>query len=169
MRSLYLILLFIIHLNAEDAMLLNAHMRLIPKIMYLSNAADSSLMLGVVYSEGRKTTAEKIVSGIQQNYKGLIAEKSFKIMAIPFNELKKYPMLSFLYVTKMDSNTVINVADWALSNSIPTFSYDYKNLDHGILGTITIERNAVIYINKEVLKSGKFQINKSLLEMAKLI
>lgn len=169
MRALFLSILFILNLYGEDALLLNAHMRLIPKIMYLCNSNNAPLVLGIVYSDGRKSTAEKMVSDINTYYKGEIADRPFKAIALSVNDLKKSQNLTFIYFTKMDTASVIQTANWSLSNNIPTFSYDLKNLEHGVLGTISIERNAVIYLNKDILKSGKFQMNKSLLEMAKLI
>lgn len=155
--------------KGEETLLLNTQIKLIPKIMYLNEPKNSSLLLGIVYDDGRKGMAERIVSDINNYYKGFIGDKSLKVLALSVNELKKHPQLTFIYLIKMEDSSAIQTATWSLSNAVPAFSYDIENLDHGILGTIAIERNAVIYINKETLKAGRFQLNKSLLEMAKLI
>ncbi len=164
--------LFSVH--AEDAILLNAHIRMIPKIMALdtqalSHSPSGKAILGVVYDDNRKNNAKKIADEINRNYNGNVGVLPFVAIPISVDELVIRRDIAFAYLIDMNKISVNRVAAWGNSNNSPTFSYNAQNLDLGILGTIVIERSTVIYINKNVLKAGKFRFNNSLFQIARLV
>ena len=161
-------------LYAEDTFLLNAHIRMIPKIMsldtqVLSHNPSGKAILGIVYDDNRKNNAKKIADEINNNYNGNVGTIPFIAVPISVNELVIRRDIAFAYLIDMSQTSAYRVASWSISSNCPTFSYNSDNLDVGILGTIVIERNAVIYINKNVLKAGKFRFNDSLFQIARLI
>ncbi len=174
MRILFFLLLAFLTLQAEDELLLNAHIKMIPKIMALdtrlsSKATSIKPVLAIVYEGNRKRIAENIADEITLIHKGKVANLSFTTMVVSVDELLLQRGISFVYVTKMGDSSVRKIGTWGVSNSIPTFSYDVSNIDNGILGSIAIERSTVIYINKTVLKEGKFRFNDTLFQIARLV
>lgn len=173
MLRLWLILSFLsLLIHAEDSVLLNAHIKMIPKIMVLdlkTGSKSTNTLLAIAYESNRKELAQNIADEINQIYNGKVGNLNFVAVALSVDELLTRNDLSFVYLTTLSSRSVDKVAAWGLSNSIPTFSYNVSDLEHGILGSITIERSTVIYINKNVLKEGKFHFNDALFQLARLI
>lgn len=174
MRILFFLILAFLTLKAEDTLLLNAHIKMIPKIMALdtrlsSRATSIKPVLAIVYEGNRKRIAENIADEITLVHNGKVANLSFTTMVLSVDELLLQRGISFVYLTKMSDASVRKIGTWGVSNSIPTFSYDISNIDNGILGSIAIERSTVIYINKTVLKEGKFRFNDTLFQIARLV
>lgn len=174
-RLLVLLLLLALSIaKAEDPLLLNAHIRMIPKIMFLdaqvsSRNADDKVVLGVIYTGNRKSSAKKIAEDINSYHNSKIGSFAFMATAISVDELLTRSDIAFAYLIEMDDASIKRVASWGISHSIPTFSYDPNALDLGILGSISIERTMVIYLNKRVLKAAKFHFHSSLFQIAKLV
>lgn len=158
--------------HAEDTLLLNTHIKIIPKIMMLdlklASKSDTAI-LAIVYETNRKNLAQNIADAINQNYNGKVGNLNFIATPVTVDDLLIRKDVSFAYLTSMSNRSVDKVATWAISSSIPTFSYDLTDLEHGILGSIVIERSTIIYINKNVLKEGKFRFNDTLFQLARLI
>lgn len=160
--------------KAEEQFLLNAHIRMIPKIMSLDtqigvHSPSGKAILGVIYDKNRKNSAKKIADDINAFHNGKIGTLLFTATAISADELVTRNDIAFVYLIEMQNSSVSKIASWGVSNSIPTFSYDPEDLDLGVLGSIAIERSTVIYLNKNVLKSAKFRFNDSLFQIAKLV
>jgi len=173
-RSIVLILAIMLFGHAEENVLINAHIRMIPKIMALnaqvsSDNTSKTSLLGIVYEGSHKSNAQAIADKINQYYNGKVANLMFNAVAISVDDLMKQHDIAFVYVTATSTSTVTRIGAWGISNTIPTFSYDTSALEHGILGSIAIERTTVIYINKNVLKAGKFRFNDTLFQIARLI
>lgn len=159
---------------AEDSLLLNTHIRMIPKIMALdtqalSHSSSGKAVLSVVYDENHKNSAKKVADEINTDYDGHIGILPFVAIAISVDELMLRHDIAFVYLVEMRNSSVRRVAPWGILNSVPTFSYNSENLDLGILGAIAIERSTVIYLNKNVLKEGKFRFNDTLFQIARLV
>lgn len=173
MLRLWLILSFLaLFIHAEDSVLLNAHIKMIPKIMLLdlkTGSKSTNAILAIAYDSNRKVLAQNIADEINQIYNGKVGNLNFVAVALSVDELLVRNDLSFVYLTVLTNRSVDKIAEWGLLNSVPTFSYNVSDIDRGILGSITIERSTVIYINKNVLKEGKFHFNTALFQLARLI
>lgn len=173
-RILILFLILFLSVQAEDALLLNSHIKMIPKIMALDThlslkSYSTKPVLAIVYEGNRRNNAQKIVDEINFSHNGKVANVSFSTVALSVDELLVRQDISFAYITKMSTLSIRKIAAWGINNTIPTFSYDISNLEDGILGSIAIERSTVIYINKTALKEGKFRFNDTLFQIARLI
>jgi uncharacterized membrane protein len=173
-RLLTLLITALFTVHAEDTILLNAHIRMIPKIMALDTQALShnpsgKATLAIVYDNNRRNNAKKIADEINNNYNGNVGVLPFVAIPLSVDELVIRRDIAFTYLIDMSKISVNRVAAWGSINNIPTFSYNAQNLDLGILGTIVIERSTVIYINKNVLKAGKFRFNDTLFQIARLV
>lgn len=172
-RYVLLLLLGFLLAEAEDPILLNAHIRMIPKIMALDTKITSKFSynkatLAVIYDNNRKVNAQKIAGDMQQYYNGKVADIPFTAIALSVDELMKRDDIAFAYLTQMATPSIKKVAKWGTNNSIATFSYNAGDLELGILGSIVIERSTVIYINKNVLKLGNLRFNDTLFQIVKL-
>lgn len=171
MKILFALLVTWVMLNGDDSVLIDTHIRMIPKIMALdtkNQSKSSKATLAIVYEGNRKSLAYSIADKINQNYNGKVANLPFSAIALSVDELFSRDNVSFAYVTKMSEKSVKKIAQWGIENTIPTFSYEHSDLENGILGSIAIERFTVIYINKPVFKEGKFRFNEALFQIARL-
>ncbi|MFY9142033.1 hypothetical protein [Sulfuricurvum sp.] len=172
-RSVLILLLGFLLAEAEDPILLNAHIRMIPKIMALDTKITSKFTLNkanlaVIYDNNRKANAQKIADDMVQYYNGKVADIPFATIVLSADELANRHDIAFIYLTQMSTPSIKKVAKWGSTNSIATFSYNVGDLELGVLGSITIERSTIIYINKNVLKLGNLRFNDTLFQIAKL-
>jgi hypothetical protein len=169
-RYFLLLLIGFMFTHAEDTILMNAHIRMIPKIMALDTTLShkNPIILAIVYDDGRKAYAQKVADEIIQHHNGKVTNISFSTIVLSVDELITRRDVTFAYLIQSSAQSTKKVASWGISNSIPTFSYDVNGLEFGILGSIAIERSTVIYINKEALKLGKFRFNDTLFQLARL-
>lgn len=173
----FLLLLFIVYFvgSTDESFVLNAHIRMIPKIMALdtrlsSKSPSSKAILAVVYDTNQKNTAYSIAEQINKTHNGKVSNISFTAAAYTFDEMTEHRDIAFIYIVpRSNVQLVKKVAAWGILNSIPTFSYDVTDLEYGILGSISIERSTVVYINKNTLKEGKFRFNDILFQIARII
>jgi hypothetical protein len=175
MRFFALLMILSFLLRAEDLVLLNTHIKMIPKIMaldtqFLSKNSSNQAILGIIYADNHRAKAKAIADDMNQYYNGKVANIPFVAIAISVDELMGRRDVAFVYVTQMSEASTARIGAWGISNGIPTFAYDTSALEYGgILGSIAIERNTVIYISKSALKTGKFHLNNTLLQIARLI
>lgn len=173
-RLFVILVIGVLTVNAEDPVLLNTHIRIIPKIMALdthalSHNSSSKAILGIVYDDNRKNTAKKLADEFNIYYNGSVGALPFVAIAISVDDLMTRHDVAFVYLLEMTKDSVSRVAPYGILNSIPTFSYDLQDLELGILGAVAIERNTIIYLNKNVLKAGKWYFNDALFQIARLV
>lgn len=159
--------------RAEDPVLLEAQVRMIPKIMALdtriaSRTPNGRAVLAIVYDH-KKATAQKFADTINRLYGGRVASLNFTALPLSSEEIAEHPEIAFAYLTPMSVSAVRRVAQWGQSQSVPVFSYDAGNLDNGILGAVAIERSTVIYLNRNVMRNGRFIFDDSLLQIARYV
>jgi len=175
MRSLLLLLIIYIVGVADESFVLNAHIRMIPKIMALDTRLSSKspsfkATLAVVYDTNQKNAAFSIAEQINKVHNGKVSNLAFSATAYSFDELVERRDIAFIYIVpRCNSQLIKKVAVWGIVHSVPTFSYDVTDLEYGILGSIAIERSTVVYINKNTLKEGKFRFNDILFQIARII
>jgi hypothetical protein len=175
MRIFLLLLIGYFSLLAHESLIINTHIRMLPKIMALdsrlaSKSDSSKIIFAVVYDSNRKSDAHAIVDEINKVHNGKVSNIPFTAIALSANEVTERRDISFVYITqKCSTKMVKKIASWGIENSIPTFSYDVSDLEYGVLGSVAIERNAIIYINKNTLKEGKFHFDGTLYQIARLI
>jgi hypothetical protein len=174
MRIIFLLFLGLFVAIADDSFLLNAHIRMLPKIMALdtrlSKTPTSKAIFAVAYDVTRKTNAQFIADEINKFHNGKISNIPFTAVALSIEEITERKDIAFVYVIQRCSpKSLKKVAEWGINNSVPTFSYDVADLEYGLLGSIAIERSSIIYINKNTLKEGKFHFDKTLYLIARLV
>ncbi len=174
MRIFLLIFITFFSIHAEDTLLLNTHIKMVPKIMALDTRLATKIsankpILGIIYEGNRKNIAHTIANEITQQHNGKVANITFSTIVLSVDELPSRRDISFVYLTQMSTSSARKIALWGIDNNIPTFSYNASDLEEGVLGSIAIERSTIIYINKTTLKKGKFRFNDTLFQIARLI
>lgn len=170
-----LVFSFLFHLAyAEDTVLLNTHIRMIPKIMaldaqVLSHNSSGKAILAVVYDDNHKNSAVQIAEEMNSYHNGKVGPLPFIAVALSIEDLLTHRDIAFAYTTPMSSTSITHLAKWGIMYNVPTFSYDPSDLEYGILGSIVIERNTIIYISKNALKTGKFRFNNALFQIVRLV
>jgi hypothetical protein len=159
-------------LHGEQSMLLETQIKIIPKIMALNTkiaTKTSKAILGVVYDNGFQSKANDIVRAINTLYGGKIGRVSFEAVAVSVEELSQERKIDFVYMSSVSDESAKRCASWGASMRVPVFAYDVSDLENGVLGSISIERNTVVYISKSVLKAAQFEFNDSFYQIARLI
>lgn len=173
-KVFFTLLLLFSFLHGQNNLLLDTHIRMIPKIMALdtklvSKSGSKKIELAIIYDDERKKLATEIASEINRHYNNKVGNITFSASAVSSNELIEHRDIDFIYTIALTSPSLKKVAQWGLRNGIPTFSDDINGLDNGILGSIAIERSTVIYLSKSALKEGKFRFNESLFQIVRLV
>lgn len=166
--------LFFCNAGAEDSILLNADIRMIPKIMaldtqLLSKTKSNKVILAVVYENRQSHEAKSFAERMNVYHNGKVANIPFSAVAVSSDELLSLHDLGCIFLMPMHPQTTAKITAWAASNSIPSFSYNVADLDNGALGSINIERQTVIYISKKVLKRSNLRFNDTLFQIARLV
>lgn len=174
MFRFFLPLLLCTLLHGEEEVLMEAHIRMIPKIMALNTRiaalpSANKAVLGIIYDKTRKASAYKVADSINRLYNGKVASLSFIATPLSSDELVERRDVAFAYLMPMSATSTRRIGAWGTLHSIPTFSYDPDALESGILGAIAIERETVIYLNKTAIKNGRFRFDDSLLQMARYV
>ncbi|MDP2851346.1 MAG: hypothetical protein Q8M43_00320 [Sulfuricurvum sp.] len=175
MRILFLFFIGFFIAEADQSFLVNTHIRMLPKIMALdthlaSKAASSKIIFAIVYDSNKKANAQSIADEMNRVHNGKISTISFTAVALSVEELMVRKETAFVYlIQQCNSQSVKKVAAWGIANTVPTFSYDVNDLEFGILGSISVERSTIVYINKNTLKEGKFRFNDTLFQIARLV
>lgn len=173
-KIIFALLILFSSIYAQNNLLLNTHIRMIPKIMALdmklvAKSGSEKIQLAIVYDDDRKKIATEIASEINRYYNNKIGSITFIAFPLSSNELIDHRDISFIYTIALSTYSLKKVALWGIRNSVPTFSDNMDGLEEGILGSIAIERSTVIYLSKSVLKEGKFRFNDSLFQIARLV
>lgn len=175
MRIIFLLFMTFFLAFATDPFIVNAHIRMLPKIMALdthltSKSDPAKKIFAVVYDSNQKAEAQSIADEINKVHNGKVSTISFTAIAVSSNELIERKDIAFVYVMhKCSPKDLKKIASWSIENSIPVFSYDVSDLEYGILGSIAIERSTVIYVNKKSLKEGKFRFDEALYHIARFV
>ncbi|MDD2838576.1 MAG: hypothetical protein PHX59_06430 [Sulfuricurvum sp.] len=172
---LFIILVFqFLAIHAEDSVLLNANIRMIPKLMaldtqILSKTKSDKVILAVVYEGKRNREAKEIAEQMNKYYNGKVANIAFNAVAVSADDFFSLRNIGCIFVTPMNFQITSKIAAWASANSIASFSYNVSDLDEGILGSISIERQTFIYISKKTLKQSNIRFNDILFQVARLV
>lgn len=175
MRILAILLITFSLAFASDPLIINAHVRMLPKIMALdtrlsSKTDTSKKIFAVVYDGYQKSEAQSIADAINKTHNGKVSTLSFSAISLSTNELIERKDIAFVYVIqKCNPKSLKKIASWGIENSIPTFSYDVADLEYGILGSIAIERTSIIYISKKNLKEGKYHFDEALYQITRFV
>lgn len=159
-------------LVAENILLLDTQIKMIPKIMALDSDINqyndtSTAMLGIVYDDGRSKFATNVAEKINLYYKGKVGSLKFTAVAIHIDELSARRDLSFVYLLDASQSSILQAIAISKEKKIPSFVYNIADLSLGALGSISIERSTIITLNKNTLKSGNYHFNDALYQMAR--
>lgn len=174
-RFFILFILTLFAAGADDSLLQNTHIRMIPKIMALdtrlsAKTTSPKAILAIVYDSNRRVYAENIADTINLLYNNKVSNIPFSAIAFSVDEILGRRDIAFVYLPQSGkTQSVKKIASWGIVNTVPTFSYDANDLENGILGSIVIERSTVVYINKNTLKEGQFRFNDILFQIARLV
>lgn len=168
-----LLLLKIVAAYSYNDVLLEAQVTMFPKILLLDTKlseklVEGKIILGIVYQPNDKATAERIASLIEQRYHGSFDQYRYKIALVPFSEVAQEGEVSAYYVLNSPSD-IEDVAAISKKKGIITFAYDSENLKRGLLLSLMLEKNTVLYLNQKNLNRKKIDFVVLLLQIVKFI
>ncbi|MCX6073388.1 MAG: hypothetical protein NTY39_03635 [Campylobacterales bacterium] len=171
-RLLLLTFWFVPFLFAENTLLLDTQIRMIPKIMALNTdilrrSSSSDIILGVISDQ--KGFSSAVANKINNYYKGQVGNLKFTTEAITLSEFLARRDLSFVYLLDASQSTIVQAITISKEKKVPSFVYNIGDLPLGALGSISIERSTIITLNKNVLTSGNYHFNDALYQMARWI
>jgi len=172
LRLLLLSFCLVPFLFAENSLLLDTQIRMIPKIMALNTdilrkSSSSDIILGVISDQ--KGFGSAVATKINDYYKGQVGNLKFTAEAITTAELSTRRDLSFVYLLDASQSSILQAISISKEKTIPSFVYNISDLPLGALGYISIERSTIITLNKNTLKSGNYHFSDALYQMARWI
>lgn len=152
-------------------LLIKAQSSIFPKILLLDKKLNEKLIDGkIIYAiacdDNDYQTAIQIRNLIWDKYKNRLGEYELEIKVIKFSDLSEKTKATAIYALNSDEG-IGKVSRLAERRSIMTFSYDIKNLKHGFLLSLMVEKSTVIYLSKQNLQNHKVDFVDSLYQIVK--
>jgi len=174
-KAIFFLLVFvnIVYGFNYDDVSLKAQASIFPKILLLDKKLDEKLVDGkivytIVYDKNDYNTAVKISELIKSKHMKHLDKYAYKINIVEFSDLSSDTQATAIYALNSDDK-IQKVAKIANEKGIATFSYDIKNLRHGLLFSLMIEKSITLYLNRANLLKSKVDFVDSLLQMVKFI
>ncbi|NPA29269.1 MAG: hypothetical protein GXO33_03700, partial [Epsilonproteobacteria bacterium] len=118
-----------------DTLLLQAQAKIYPKLLMLKAnlpVATRPVRLVVVARQEERQRAEEVVQMIARLYHGKIGGFPFETEVTTYKELERFPKAyDALYLLKGEARQIAAAVEIARWINVPTFVYDYKDLEKG--------------------------------------
>jgi hypothetical protein len=132
--------------------------------------SKSPIKILIAYDYEDEDTAELSVKILQKKFNGNLNNHPVIVTITPFDKLDGSASYHFIYSLKGSLSQLKKVRNTVNSSGAVTALYEADKLqDSDILLSILIERTPVILINAKVLRSGRYLLPDSLLEIARII
>jgi hypothetical protein len=130
-----------------DKILVDAQLSILPQIISLNK--DNRIFNGkynIVVISPTKDISEYMKSKIKAT--------NIDIISANISDYSKYNS-SIYYIYNISPNDLNKVAQHSKMNKVPVFVYDMADLEDGGLISLSIEKKAIIYLNRDVLRDTK--------------
>ena len=159
--------------NYND-LLLKAQTTIFPKVMLMdkkikNKLIDNKIIYIIVYDEGDYETALHVKEYIENTFKKHMDTYPYEVNLVEFSQLSVDTKASAFYVLKSSTKNIKKAVNIAHQKKIISFSYDINNLRYGLLFSLIIEKNTVLYLNKEYLHTNNIDFVDFLLQTVKFI
>lgn len=163
-----------IYAYTYNEMLVKAQASIFPKILLLDKKLNQKLInnkivLLIAHDSSDKEEAINIQNIFISEYKKHLSKYKLKVKTIEFSEVTSYTQATAIYTLYSDTQIINKVAYIAFSKGIISFAYDINNLKQGILLSLALEKNTVIYLNKKNLNNNGINFINSFYEIVKFI
>ena len=172
MRALLLLFLLTSALfaNSYSELLIKAQSEIFPKLLLLDTKLGTKLVGGevvytIVYESEDKKTAEAVQQEILRRYGSGLGDYRLKVELLDVADLGNEIDASAVYVLNVGQH-IRDVVDAAIAGGAMTFSYDFNNLNNGVLLSMMIEKFTVLYLNVDSLKSYPVDFVDSIYQIA---
>ena len=172
MRALILFLLFTSALfaNGYSELLIKAQSEIFPKLLLLDTKLDAKLVGGevvytIVYEDEDAKTAEAVRQEILARYGKGLGDYRLRVELLDVADMGAKIDASAVYVLNVGER-IVDVVNAAIAGGAMTFSYDFKNLNNGVLLSMMIEKFTVLYLNVDSMKSYPVDFVDSIYQIA---
>ena len=172
-RLLFLFLIFgnIAFGYTYNDLLLKAQTAIFPKLLLLDKQLNDKLVNGkivytIVYRENDYNKALEVRDLVDAYYKKNLDRYSFEITLVEYSDISENMNATAIYALNSDKG-IEELAEIATSKGIITFAYDIATLKDGILFSMVVEKNTVIYLNKKILQRYDVDFVDSLYQIVK--
>jgi hypothetical protein len=152
-------------------MLIKAQAIIFPKILLLDKKLNKKLVNNkivfiIAYEEDDYIMAVYIKKLLLQRYKNFLSFHRFETKIMEFSEISEDTEATAIYA--LNSKTSINtLSKTCATKGIITFAYDINNLKNGLMFSLALEKDTVLYLNKENLNKHTTDFVDSLYEIVK--
>lgn len=167
----FLILSATLYAHTYNKMLIKAQALIFPKILLLDKKLnqkmiDNKIVFIIAYEKGDHATATSIQNIVSEHYKDFLSLHILETKIMEFTEISKETKATAIYALNSDTK-VNNLSKICSSKGIVSFSYDINNLKNGLMFSLALEKDTVLYLNKENLNKHTTDFVDSLYEIVK--
>jgi hypothetical protein len=169
----FLVLNVTLYAHSYSEMLIKAQATIFPNILLLDKKLNNKLIenkiIFIIACENDDLqTAVEIKNILHSRYKNFLSNYLFETKILEFSQITENTNATAIYA--LHSNTNLNkLSKIALKKGIITFAYDINDLNNGIMFSLMLEKNTVIYLNKENLNNNTTDFIDSFYEIIKFI
>jgi len=126
---------------------------------------NNSVLINLVYDKKSYKDALSLKNKISAKYKNGIKKHSLKITLVPYSEVQNHDA-NIYYLFPSNPKNIKKVIKKAQSNQALTFSYLWKDLEHGVMVSVKVGNKIKPIINLNATKSNKITFRPVLLDIS---
>jgi len=165
--------MFCVFAFAYDDILLDAQIRVLPKIALLDKdlskkLIDNKVVLVIARDKDDSDEAKAIAEKILSNTGGILGSYRLKVVVSDFANLSKNDM-SLLYIMDSSEANIKKAVQVAREKDVVSFTYSREALSMGATLSLQIERNTVIMLNKNSVKDSSIRFVDSFYKIIRVV
>lgn len=151
---------------------LNIQSKVFPKIILSDNNIEDKLqeniiVLTILYEDIDLNIAQILKKNIEKNYPSLKNNK-FQVVLREYGNFQNDNLTTAYYFLFGDKQTVTQITNILSQNSRLSFAYDDRYLDYGVIFGLKISAQIDIFLNLQILKESKIELQNSIFNVVKI-
>ena len=133
-----------------------------------SQKDDLSIVLTILTTKKDIETAKEFKNLIQKKYNYTLRRTPLKVKILQYENLNNKTKTTSLFLLESDEEDIKKAVEYAKHHSILTFSYNEKNLKHGVMMSLFIGKSVKPYINKSAIKNNNINLDPMLIGISEI-
>lgn len=151
--------------------LIKAQVAVFPKILLLDKKlneklVDNKIVLIIAHEERDRKTAIAVKNLLSEHYKGFLSSYGFEIEIMEFSRITEDTDVTAIFALN-SATYMCDLSKIAVAKGIVTFVYNIAHLKDGLMFSLVLEKNTVLYLNKKNLRKDTTDFIDALYELVK--
>lgn len=151
--------------------ILNIQAKVFPKIILSDNQLgdklqENKIVLTILYEDIDLNTAQILKEKIEKNYP-LLKNNRLEVRLTKYSDFQSHKLTTAYYFLLGEKQTVVQIANILSQNSRLSFAYDDRYLDFGVIFGLKMSSQIDIFLNLQILKDSKIELQNSIFNVVK--